>query len=235
MKSGPRPLPVFPGTLCKLEISRLGHGGEDRSQGSYRSWVHCLFKGTPLGDWSPSSSVQHHMIPDSDGDAHERVYHLTFFHILYSLLPSPPTCRRNGQASLCSWTWAQLSHVPYVSWRAHFPIQVLLVQCSPHALLVQSLFQAPHSYILHMESGKCLDSALLPRSLPGGPASQGGSPATGPPQSPWSWASWPEWWGLALGHSWLGVRTHLSKRHLSCCSRFFPFVPFDAEREKIRA
>lgn len=56
--------------------------------------MHCLFKGTPLGDWSPSSSVQHHMIPDSDGDAQERVYHLTFFHILYSLLPSPPTCRR---------------------------------------------------------------------------------------------------------------------------------------------
>ena len=56
--------------------------------------MHCLFKGTPLGDWSPSSSVQHHMILDSDGDAQERVYHLTFFHILYSLLPSPPTCRR---------------------------------------------------------------------------------------------------------------------------------------------
>ena len=34
------------------------------------------------------------MIPDSDGDAQERVYHLMFFHILYSLLPSPPTCRR---------------------------------------------------------------------------------------------------------------------------------------------
>ena len=116
-------------------------------------------------------------------------------------------------------------------WRAHFPIQVLLVQCSPHAPLVQSLFQAPHSYILHMESGKYLDSALLPRSLPGGSFSQGRSPATGPLRvrgtGPHGQRGRDQLWG----HSWLDVGTHLSKLHFSCCSCFFPSAPFDAERE----
>ena len=32
-KPSPGPLPVLSGNLCKLEISRLGHGGEDRSLG----------------------------------------------------------------------------------------------------------------------------------------------------------------------------------------------------------
>ena len=45
----------------------------------------------------------------------------------------------------------------YVYWGAHLPIQALLVQCSPHAVL--------DSFILHMESGKNLDSGLIPRSL----------------------------------------------------------------------
>ena len=32
-KPSPGPLPVLSGNLCKLEISRLGHGGEDRGLG----------------------------------------------------------------------------------------------------------------------------------------------------------------------------------------------------------
>ena len=124
--------------------------------------------------------------------------------------------------------------MPYVSWRAHFPIQVLLVQCSPHALLVQSLFQAPHSYILHMESGKCLDSALLPEASLGALLLKGEVLPLAPSE-PVELGLMARVVGTSTRHSWLGVRTHLSKRHLSCCSRFFPFVPFDAEREKIRA
>ena len=115
---------------------------------------------------------------------------------------------------------------------SNLPIQVLLVQYSPHTPLVQSLFQAPHSYILHTESGKYLDSAVLLRSLPGGSVSQGRSPATGPLRvrgaGPHGQRSGDQLWG----HSWLDVRTHLSKLHFSCCSCFFPFVPFDAERER---
>ena len=160
--------------------------------------MHCLFKGTPLGDWSPSSSVQHHMIPDSDGDAQERVYHLTFFHILYSLLPSPPTCRRWAGITL-QLNLSTVKPCVLCVLEGSLPNPGAISPMQPTRPFGTESFPAPHSYILHMESGKCLDSALLPRSLPGSPASQVRSPATGPPQSPWSWASWPEWWGLALG------------------------------------
>lgn len=60
----------------------------------------CPFKGTPLGDWSPSTSVQGHMIPDSDGEAHERVYHLQSTSI--SITPCCPPILPvgdNGQGS----------------------------------------------------------------------------------------------------------------------------------------
>ena len=36
--------------------------------------MQCPFKGTKLGDWNPSTRVQGHMIPDSDGEAYDRVY-----------------------------------------------------------------------------------------------------------------------------------------------------------------
>ena len=34
--------------------------------------MHRHFKGTPLGDWRPSTCVQGHTIPDGDGEARER-------------------------------------------------------------------------------------------------------------------------------------------------------------------
>ena len=45
-----------------------------------------------------------------------------------------------------------------------------------------------------------------PQKPPWGPAPQGRSPAAGPPQSPWSCASWPERWGPALGAPMAGCQ-----------------------------
>ena len=36
--------------------------------------MQCPFKGTQLEDWNPSTRVQGHVIPDSDGEAYDRVY-----------------------------------------------------------------------------------------------------------------------------------------------------------------
>lgn len=80
---------------------QMGHDGEHGSLGVLQE-VECtgLFKGTPLGDWSPSMSVQGHMIPDSDGRSSESIYHLQCFHIHYPLAAPQLACGGNGQASL---------------------------------------------------------------------------------------------------------------------------------------
>ena len=53
VKSDPRPLPVLPGNLCKLEIGRLGHEDEGRSLGDL--WgIECRsLEGVATGIWEP--------------------------------------------------------------------------------------------------------------------------------------------------------------------------------------
>ena len=58
---------------------------------------------------------------------------------------------------------------------------------------------------LHPTHGIWEVSGFCPPSQkpPWGPCFSRGKSCHWPPQSPWSWASWPEWWGLALGtHGW---------------------------------
>ena len=58
-----------------------------------------------------------------------------------------------------------------------------------------------------------------------------------PPQSLWNWVFvarevGTNTWGT---HGWMSELTfQISKLHFSGCSCFFPFFPFDAEREKMR-
>ena len=51
--------------------------------------MQCPFKGTKLGDWNPSTRVQGHMIPDSDGEAYDRVYINKMLSDPLPLMPSP--------------------------------------------------------------------------------------------------------------------------------------------------
>ena len=67
---------MLPGNLCKLEIGRLGHEDEGRSLGP--------LKGLQLGYGSPSTSIQGHMIPDSDGEVK-----LMKAFIIYKVFPYP--------------------------------------------------------------------------------------------------------------------------------------------------
>ena len=53
VKSGPRPLPVLPGNLCKLEISRLHHEDEGRSLGDLREVERRSLEGVATGRLEP--------------------------------------------------------------------------------------------------------------------------------------------------------------------------------------
>ena len=59
--------------------------------------MHHLFKGPPLGYWSPSTSVQGHFIIHSDGEAHEKVSHLQSVSVSFT-----PCCLHNLQCSPAS-------------------------------------------------------------------------------------------------------------------------------------
>ena len=93
MKSGPGPLPILSGNLCKLKISRVVYGGEGSSLGVLKE-ADPSFKGTPLGDWSPGSRVQGCLrVRDSDGEPQERVYHLQSASTSFTPCSSPnPHC-----------------------------------------------------------------------------------------------------------------------------------------------
>ena len=63
--------------------------------------MHHLFKGPPLGYWSPSTSVQGHIIIHSDSEAHEKVYHLQSVSISFApCYPHNPLLGRMGVGHL---------------------------------------------------------------------------------------------------------------------------------------
>ena len=87
---------MLPGNLCKLKISRLGHGGEGRGLGVLRE----VKSSVPLRGHNWEIGAQGHMIPDSDGEVDERVYHLQSASIAITLCcPYNPDMEGSGQGS----------------------------------------------------------------------------------------------------------------------------------------
>ena len=190
MKSVPRPLPVLPGNLCKLEISRLHHEDQDRSLGDL--WeVECRsLEGVATGRFEPTYEHPRPYDPWQWwwSEAHERVYHLQSVSISFAPCYPHNPVGENGHGSPCSDIWAKLNKVSTVGPRGPTSESRHYWSSEAHTcLLGNTHFQTPYGFILYRESRKYLGSALLPRAFLGVLFTVGW-PCHWSPWNLWNWA-----------------------------------------------
>lgn len=143
--------------------------------------MHRPLKGTPLGDWRPSTCVQGWPPLTVMVKPRKGLLFTKCFHIHHPLMPLT-ACLWGGRAgTTLQLNLRQSKIMCSTSPRGLTPSVGAICPMHPTCPLVQSLSRPPFTASFRYMG------ILLPRSLPGSSVSQGRSPCHWPSQSLWSW------------------------------------------------